>query len=218
METPAVPAGFIFGRPESFIMNATTTILLSDEELVRAFAEDGDRASFELLVERYKSEIYNYLRRYLADDAMAEDAFQTTFIRVFQKSEQFDASRKFRPWLYGIATHQAIDLKRRSKRRAFQSLDVQTSGGDYRESTHAANIADYRQSTSDPLEKAELRLRMEAAIEEVGEPGRSALELVYLQGLPYRDAAEILDVPVGTVKSRVHSAIRKLSAIWQRNN
>ena len=59
---------------------------------------------------------------------------------------------------------------------------------------------------------------MEAAIEEVGEPGRSALELVYLQGLPYRDAAEVLDVPVGTVKSRVHSAIRKLSAIWQRNN
>jgi RNA polymerase sigma-70 factor, ECF subfamily len=199
-------------------MNATTTELLSDEELVRAFAEDGDRASFELLVERYKNEIYNYLRRYLADDAMAEDAFQTTFIRVFQKSEQFDASRKFRPWLYGIATHQAIDLKRRSKRRSFQSLDVQTSSGDSRESTHAANIADHRQSTSDPLEQAELRSRMVAAIEEVGEPGRSALELVYLQGLPYRDAAEILDVPVGTVKSRVHSAIRKLSAVWQRNN
>lgn len=199
-------------------MNATSTQLLSDEELVRAFAEQGDRASFEMLVERYKNEIYNYLRRYLADDAMAEDAFQTTFIRVFQKSEQFDASRKFRPWLYGIATHQAIDLKRRSKRRPFQSLDVQSSCGDSRESTHAANIADYRVSTSDPLESAELRTRMEAAIEEVGEPGRSALELVYLQGLPYRDAAEILDVPVGTVKSRVHSAIRKLSSIWQRNN
>lgn len=199
-------------------MNATSTVVLSDEALVRAFAEDGDRASFELLVERYKHEIYNYLRRYLADDAMAEDAFQTTFIRVFQKSVQFDASRKFRPWLYGIATHQAIDLKRRSKRRSFQSLDIQSSSSDSRESTHAANIADYRQSTVDPLERAELRSRMEAAIEEVGEPGRSALELVYLQGLPYRDAAEILDVPVGTVKSRVHSAIRKLSAIWQRNN
>lgn len=199
-------------------MNASTPVLLSDEELVRAFVEEGDRASFELLVDRYKNEIYNYLRRYLADDAMAEDAFQTTFIRVFQKSEQFDGSRKFRPWLYGIATHQAIDLKRRCKRRSFQSLDVHTSGSDSRESTHAANIADYRQSTVDPLERAELRSRMEAAIEEVGEPGRSALELVYLQGLPYRDAAEILDVPVGTVKSRVHSAIRKLSAIWQRNN
>ena len=199
-------------------MNATSMLVLSDEALVRAFAEDGDRASFELLVDRYKHEIYNYLRRYLADDAMAEDAFQTTFIRVFQKSDQFDVSRKFRPWLYGIATHQAIDFKRRGKRRSFQSLDIPTSSSDSRESTHAANIADYRQSTVDPLERAELRTRMEAAIEEVGEPGRSALELVYLQGLPYRDAAEVLDVPVGTVKSRVHSAIRKLSAIWQRNN
>jgi RNA polymerase sigma-70 factor (ECF subfamily) len=62
----------------------------------------------------------------------------------------------------------------------------------------------------------EFRERMRAAIEEVGEPGRGALELIYLQGLPYKEAAEILDVPVGTVKSRVHSAIRKLSTIWQR--
>ncbi len=199
-------------------MSATSTELQSDEELLRAFAVDGDRGSFEALVDRYKGEIYNYLRRYLGDDAMAEDAFQTTFVRVFQKSEQFDISRKFRPWLYGIATYQAIDLKRRNKRRSFQSLDIQTTGSDSRESTQAANIADYRQSTVDPLEQAELRSRMEAAIEEVGEPGRSALELVYLQGLPYRDAAEILDVPVGTVKSRVHAAIRKLTGIWQRNN
>jgi len=199
-------------------MPATSTGLQSDEDLLRAFAVEGDRASFEMLVDRYKNEIYNHLRRYLGDDAMAEDAFQTTFVRVFQKSEQFDATRKFRPWLYGIATHQAIDLQRRSKRRAFQSLDIQTMGSDSRESTHAANIADYRQSTVDPLEQAELRARLESAIEEVGEPGRSALELVYLQGLPYRDAAEILDVPVGTVKSRVHAAIRKLTAIWQRSN
>ena len=199
-------------------MTATSTGLQSDEELLRAFAADGDRASFEMLVDRYKNEIYNYLRHYLGDEAMAEDAFQTTFVRVFQKSDQFDSSRKFRPWLYGIATHQAIDLKRRCKRRSFQSLDTQTTGGDSRESTHAANIADYRQSTVDPLEQAELRSRMVSAIEEVGEPGRSALELVYLQGLPYRDAAEILDVPVGTVKSRVHAAIRKLTAIWQRSN
>ncbi len=191
---------------------------VTDEELMRSFAEDGDRGSFEALVNRYQHEIYNYLRRYLGDDALAEDAFQTTFVRVFQKAEQFDASRKFRPWLYGVATNQAIDLKRRNKRRTLQSLDVQTSQSDSRESSHAANIADYRQSDVDPVVQAELRSRMEAAIEEVGEPGRSALELVYLQGLPYRDAAEILDVPVGTVKSRVHAAIRKLSVIWQRNN
>jgi RNA polymerase sigma-70 factor, ECF subfamily len=207
-------------QTESNSVMAATTIsaVLTDEELMRAFVDANDRASFEMLVNRYQNEIFNYLRRYLADDALAEDAFQTTFVRVFQKAEQFDAGRKFRPWLYGIATHQAIDLKRRNKRRTVQSLDVQTTHSDSRESTHAANIADYRQSIVDPVEQAELRGRMAAAIEEVGEPGRSALELVYLQGLPYRDAAEILDVPVGTVKSRVHAAIRKLATIWQRSN
>ena len=197
--------------------STASDLALSDEELIRAFVEKSDRASFELLVKRYQHEIYNYLRRYLNDDALAEDAFQTTFVQVFQKAEQFDVTRKFRPWLYGVATHQAIDLKRRNRRRVHQSLDVQASCSDSRESTQAANIADYRQPLADPLEQAELRARIEAAIDEVGEPGRSALELVYLQGLPYRDAAEALSVPVGTVKSRVHAAIRKLSVIWQRN-
>jgi RNA polymerase sigma-70 factor, ECF subfamily len=199
------------------ISTALHTTSVSDEDLMRAFVEDADRTSFENLVKRYQHEIYNYLRRYLADDALAEDAFQTTFVQVFQKAEQFDGTRKFRPWLYGVATHQAIDLKRRNKRRVHQSLDIQSSSGDSRESTQASNIADYRQSEEDPLEQAELRARIESAIEEVGEPGRSALELVYLQGLPYRDAAEVLNVPVGTVKSRVHAAIRKLSTIWQRS-
>lgn len=193
------------------------TIPDTDEELLRNFVESGDRVSFEQLMRRYQHEIYNYLRRYLADDNLAEDAFQLTFVRVYQKAAQFDLTRRFRPWLYGVATHQAIDLKRRDKRRTHQSLDGSPKTGSARGSSQAASIPDHRLPSGDPLLQAELRDQMRAAIEEVGEPGRSALELIYLQGLPYRDAAEILDVPVGTVKSRVHSAIRKLSVIWQRN-
>ena len=60
-------------------------------------------------------------------------------------------------------------------------------------------------------------IRDSSALEELGEPGRSALELVYLQGMQYREAALVLAVPVGTVKSRVHTAIRKLADIWKRN-
>ncbi len=192
--------------------------VVSDEELMRRFHEFGERCSFEALLKRYEFEIYNYLRRYLGDDTLAEDAFQTTFLRVFQKSEQFDASRRFRPWLYGIATHQAIDLKRRSKRQEHQSLDSKLVQHDVCESTHASAVADYRQSTEDPLVAAEFSEFVQSALEELGEPGRSAVELVHLQGLPYRDAAEILRVPVGTVKSRVHTALRKLADIWQRMN
>lgn len=188
----------------------------ADEQLLRLFVEQGSRAAFETLVRRYQHEIYSYLRRYLADDDMAEDAFQLTFVRVYQKAEQFDLERRFRPWLYSVATNQAIDLKRRDKRRTHQSLDVSSTNSDSRASSHAAAIPDYRGPQTDPLEDEELKIRIREAIDEVGEPGRSALELIYLQGLPYRDAAEALNVPVGTVKSRVHSAIRKLSEIWRR--
>lgn len=189
---------------------------LADEALMQRFVEAGDRSCFEVLLRRYQHELYSYLRRYLGDDELAEDAFQLTFVRVFQRGDQFDASRRFRPWLYGIATYQAIDLKRRNKRRTICSLDAPTrSNGDHA-STNASLIADHRTADVDLLEQAELRDQINAALELVGEPGRSALELIYLQGMAYRDAAEALNIPVGTVKSRVHSAIRKLGTAWNR--
>ncbi len=189
----------------------------TDEALLAKFVADGDRASFEVLVRRYRHELYNYLRRYLGDESMAEDAFQLTFVRVFQRAEQFDPQRRFRPWLYSVATNQAIDLRRRNKNRTHHSLDVALQGTDGRTISHAAALADYRHVDEDPLVQAEFRDQMRAAVAQIGEPGRSALELVYLEGLPYKDAAEILNVPVGTVKSRVHAAIRKLAVVWKRS-
>lgn len=189
---------------------------IADEELLRQFVEQGERCSLETLIRRYQHELYNFLRHYLADDDLAEDAFQLTFVNVYRKAGQFDLTRRFRPWLYSVATHQAIDLKRREKRRTHQSLDITSDSTGARGGTAAAALPDYRQPAGDPLVEGELRDSMRAAIEQIGEPGRSALELIYLQGLPYREAAEALNVPVGTVKSRVHAAIRKLSTIWQR--
>ncbi|MCA9157336.1 MAG: sigma-70 family RNA polymerase sigma factor [Planctomycetales bacterium] len=189
---------------------------VADEELLRQFVEQGDRRSLETLIRRYQHELYNYLRHYLADDNLAEDVFQLTFVNVYCKAGQFDLTRRFRPWLYSVATHQAIDFKRREKRRTHQSLDITSDPAGARGSSAAAALPDYRQPPEDPLVEGELRDGLRAAIEQVGEPGRSALELIYLQGLPYREAAVALNVPVGTVKSRVHAAVRKLSTIWQR--
>lgn len=189
---------------------------VTDEELLHRFVHSADRASFDTLVRRYQHEIYNYLRRYLHDDTAAEDAFQLTFVRVYQKADQFDTDRRFRPWLYGIATNQAIDLKRSASRRPTQSLDVPSEWSDSRVSTQASSIPDYRQSDEDPLVREEFCTQMRSAIQEVGEPGSSALRLIYLEGMAYKDAARVLNVPVGTVKSRVHAAVRKLTAIWQR--
>ena len=88
----------------------------SDEELLLAYRDQGERRAFEELVHRYESELYSYLRSYLGDAQMAEDAFQTTFLQVHLKCSQFDPDRKVRPWLYTVATNQAIDAQRRNRR------------------------------------------------------------------------------------------------------
>lgn len=207
---------FSLTKTDSAPAQAKAVDKTSDEDLLRRFVESQDRSAFENLMRRYQHEIYNYLRRYLGDDDLAEDAFQLAFVRVFQKAEHFDLTRRFRPWLYSVATNQAIDLKRRNKRSNHQSLDATAGHSESRVTSQAASIPDHRSPTEDPLVTAEFNDMMRDAVGQIGEPGRSALELIYLQGLPYRDAAEVLNVPVGTVKSRVHAAIRKLAAVWQR--
>ena len=88
----------------------------SDEELLLAYRSKADRGAFEELVRRYEKELYGYLRHYLNDAEMAEDVFQQTFLQVHLKCDQFEEGRKVRPWLYTVATNQAIDCQRRNKR------------------------------------------------------------------------------------------------------
>ena len=96
---------------------------LTDEELLLAYRDRGGSGLFSELVHRYERELYSYLRRYLGDAEMAEDAFQAAFLQVHLKCQQYEAGRAFRPWLYTIATNQAIDAQRRSRRHRMVSLD-----------------------------------------------------------------------------------------------
>src|SRR6478736_9046340 len=94
----------------------------SDEELLLRFRR-GETEAFGILVRRYERELYGYLRRYLGDGSLAEDVFQNTFLQLYVKSNQYEAGRPVRPWLYTIATHQAIDALRRSARHQAASLE-----------------------------------------------------------------------------------------------
>ena len=100
---------------------------VSDERLIAQYRESGDRGLYETLMRRYEREMYSYLRRYIGNAEMAEDAFQGTFLQVHLKCHQFDPARRFRPWLYAIATNQAIDVQRRNKRHRMVSLDRSSS-------------------------------------------------------------------------------------------
>ena len=95
----------------------------SDEELLLSYRDTGNRELFALLVKRYERELYSYLRRYLGDAEMAEDAFQAAFLQVHLKCQHYEAGRAVRPWLYTIATNQAIDAQRRNRRHRMVSLD-----------------------------------------------------------------------------------------------
>src|SRR5579871_6220041 len=96
--------------------------LCSDEDLLASFCR-GETEAFGLLVRRYERELYGYLRRYLGDSNLADDVFQNTFLQLYIKSSKYEQGRPVRPWLYTIATHQAIDALRRNGRHQAVSLD-----------------------------------------------------------------------------------------------
>ncbi|MEE2989314.1 MAG: sigma-70 family RNA polymerase sigma factor [Planctomycetota bacterium] len=187
---------------------------LTDEELVVEYRTDGDREVFALLVRRYERELYSYLRRYLGSAEMAEDVFQATFLQVHLKCDRFDANRRFRPWLYTVATNQAIDAQRRNKRHRMVSLDRPVSA----DNVDIGALVDLLEGDErDPLENVSQLERgqwVQEALDGLSESMRSVVHLVYYQGMKYREAAEILDIPVGTVKSRLHAAIIKLYETW----
>ena len=186
---------------------------VSDEELLRRSRSGGDPAAFETLVHRYEGELFSYLRRYLGSAEMAEDVFQASFLQVHLKREQFEEGRRFRPWLYTIATNQAIDAQRRNKRHRMVSLDSR-SGGDDDVGTLVDMLSGSQGTADRMLEDQEAREWVRAAVDDLPDPLKGALVLVYYQGMKYREAADVLGIPVGTVKSRLHAALLKLNESW----
>jgi RNA polymerase sigma-70 factor (ECF subfamily) len=191
--------------------SAQTAQTVTDEQLIQQVRDHGDDHAFETLVHRYERELFGYLRRYVGNAELAEDVFQTTFLRIHQKSDQFADGNRFRPWLYAIATHQAIDAKRRNHRHRMASLDRQADARP--ESGSLAEAIPARgQTSAELMQDAETIGWVLDAVAALPEPLRSTLDLVYRQGLKQREVASRLGIPVGTVKSRISTALHRLHA------
>ena len=192
---------------------------LTDEQLIELHRDrgsaEGDGPYLATLIKRYERELYSFLRRYLGDGSMAEDAFQATFLQVHLKCHLFDTKRRFRPWLYTVATNRAIDLQRRNKRHQAVSLDRANRN----EHSEIGSLMDLLPSNEagpgERFEKAERIEWVRRAVAALPEQLQSAVSLVYFRGLKYREAAAELRVPVGTVKSRLHSAVGRLGQQWR---
>jgi RNA polymerase sigma-70 factor (ECF subfamily) len=186
----------------------------SDEELLSRFC-DGEREAFGILLRRYERELYGYLRRYLGDSELAEDVFQNTFLALYQKSGQYEAGRPVRPWLYTIATHQAIDALRRNNRHQALSLDQHQKELPDGEVRSLLELLENRgPGPLDMVQGEERREKVRASVDRLPDFLRQVVVLAYYQGLKYREIADILGIPVGTVKSRLHAALVKLQEAW----
>ncbi len=190
----------------------------TDEDLLLEYRSTQQRGAFEELVRRYERELFNYLRHYLGNAESAEDAFQTTFMQVHLKCEQFEAGRMFRPWLYRIATNQAIDLRRRNRRHTAVSIDESFGSDDSSSVSFGETLTS---NEPDPMRssiRGEQAGQVREAVDQLPEILKQVLYLVYFQGMKYQDAAESLGIPFGTVKSRLNAAVKKLNGLLADND
>jgi RNA polymerase sigma-70 factor, ECF subfamily len=188
----------------------------SDEELLGRVRQ-GERDAFGVLVRRYERELYGYLRRYVGDATLAEDIFQNTFVQVFVKIASYEPGRPVRPWLYTIATNQAVDAMRRNRRHQAVRLNHGRIAGSVADPDDLlGSLESTAVSPMDAMQEEERRLMVRAAVDQLPEFLRQVVLLGFYQGLKYREMAEILDIPLGTVKSRLHTALARLQEAWSK--
>src|SRR5689334_15453586 len=200
------------GRPGAVTREGKT-----DEQLLEAY-RFGDKTSFGQLVERYQRELFHFLVRFLGDRAAAEDVFQETFLQVHQSAEQFDPQRRFRPWLFTIAANKARDLMRSQARRPTNPLQASISPGDDESGQFIDLMESTAQMPSEPMEQQELQRMVQGTVMNMPDHLREILLLSYFHQFPYKQISDILNIPLGTVKSRLHAAVAYFADRWKQLN
>jgi RNA polymerase sigma-70 factor, ECF subfamily len=185
-----------------------------DEELLAEHLA-GRAGAFDILVSRYVDGLYGFFQRFVGNAGTAEDLVQETFLQVHLAAASFDPGRSFKPWLYTIAANKARDHMRARGRRPLQSLDA---AADTDGPTPAAQLEGDNAAAGAELEALEQQARVREVINRMPEHLQTILILGYYQKLPYSEIAEILGIPVGTVKSRLHSAVTHFAQLWQADS
>jgi RNA polymerase sigma-70 factor (ECF subfamily) len=174
----------------------------TDQELVQACC-DGRGEAFQELVERYQDRTFNAVLRMVASREDARDVVQEAFLKAYENLGQFRGASSFYTWLFRIAVNLALTLRRRSTRlKLVRPLD-ETTELDMSQ-TQAGRLAE--RSPEAAMEVAERDRFVSRALEELDGEHRAAIVLRDIEGLDYQTIASILDVPPGTVKSRIHRA------------
>lgn len=189
-----------------------------DVALIAAL-KSGSEEAFGVLIAQYSQPLYSLIARSLRDPADAADVTQEVFIKVFRSIRSFNGEASLRTWIYRIAIHEAANQRRWWSRHKQQEITIDTplGNGETEDGGNdvclSATLADCHGSPCDHAEHGELKARVEDALRRLPEAFRTAVVLREMEGLTYEELAEILEVPVGTVKSRLRrgrTALRDL--------
>ena len=187
---------------------------LTDAELLTRYG-DGEEAAFRVIVDRYKNSLYAFLRQFLNRRDIVEDVFQETFLQLFTSRDSFDKSRPLRPWLFTIAANKAKDALRKWQRTA--AIPIGTMG-DSQELSFNDMLNTVTSDSTVPyeeLQQQETASRVGKIISDMPDNLREILLLAYFQKFSYKQMAEVLSIPIGTVKSRLHTAVGRFAKDWK---
>ena len=210
----------------TYLGNLTSAIGITTEEAALvADLKAGSEDAFGILIAQYHQPLYSLIARSLTDSSYAADITQEVFIKVFRSIRGFHGESSLRTWLYRIALHEASNQRRWWSRHKKQELTIDSApespdAGDEGVSL-AATLADGGGSPFDHAAQAELRNRVEEALRQIPDAFRTVVVLREIEGFSYEEIAEILNVNIGTVKSRLtrgRSALRALLVTSTNNS
>ena len=189
----------------------------SDAELLERYGA-GDEAAFREIVNRYKNGLYAFLRQFLNRRDLVEDVFQETFLQLYTSRESFDSTRPLRPWLFTIAANKAKDALRKWQRTSAVPIGTIADSEELSFGDVLNAITSDSRMPSENLERTETALRVEQVIANMPENLREILILAYFNKFSYKQMAEILSIPIGTVKSRLHTAVGRFAQDWKASD
>ena len=186
----------------------------TDAELFARYAA-GEETAFREIVSRYKNGLYAFLRHFLNQQDLIEDVFQETFLQLFTSRDSFDKTRPLRPWLFTIAANKAKDALRKQQRTATATIGTladsqEMSFDDVLDSLTSDDTMPYEE-----LEDGEIASQVRQVIADMPESLREILILAYFNKFSYKQMADVLSIPIGTVKSRLHTAVGRFTKDWK---
>ncbi|MCW8132697.1 MAG: RNA polymerase sigma factor [Planctomycetota bacterium] len=168
----------------------------------------GNRARLGTLVRRHEQSLFALLVRLTGGDAhRADDLFQETFLRAVRSAQTFDASKRFRPWLTAIAVNLVRDDARKRKLRGEVALETEDG-----EHLHGVAV-DPGESPAEQAQRGDEASQVKASLKRLTEKEREVVLLHFYNGMTLVEVAAALEVPVGTVKSRLHGALTRLKGL-----